>query len=742
MSRFFIICCFFIGNSLLFGQNDYRKITAFADEQMAIGNYNYALQFYQQAMTIDSSEYELLWKVSLCQQALKNYPKAAYYFAKVYTREECRIYPSSLLNWALMEKQCGHYEKAIELFKNAKKKYAKNKKDYLYLKSKREFESCLWAQTALKDTTTVDLLTLPNEVNSPFSEFGHLFADNRLYFSSLRADSSTTADEILSSDYTNKLFVFNVEKSTLKAVNELNQQSEHVSNGTFSLDGKRYYFSRCIQDSAQYSCKIYCAKTSDKSWNIVTELGEIINAPNASTSMPSIGSVNGQEVLFFCSNKADGKGGMDIYYATIKQNGNQYSKPKALNAINSPDNEVTPWFDNKSQQLYFSSSWWDGFGGLDVFSAKISDGFTLETPKNRGIPVNSCENDNYYFEAGDSLFVSSNRLGSLYTNNPTCCSDIFAFQLPKTFIPPTKKETFTELNRRLPVTLYFHNDIPNPKSTEPTTSINYLSTYNDYMALTETYKEEYANGLSGDAARNAQEDIESFFVEFVAKGVTNFNIFQELLLEELEKGNHIQLNIRGFASPLAKTDYNVNLTKRRIQSLINQLKISNNGEFIPYLNATALNGARLIINVIPNGEYAANKFTSDNPNDSKNSIYSRAAAIERKIEIQSVELVQRHPILDSIQLAQSIIYLKNAELKRNDPINFVLFNEGKQNISIDRIEISSNNVKFTGKKLLNGASQTTLSFQLNDLPTDKFTCTISVYLSNCPIPLILGIMGD
>jgi hypothetical protein len=98
--------------------------------------------------------------------------------------------------------------------------------------------------------------------------------------------------------------------------------------------------------------------------------------------------------------------------------------------------------------------------------------------------------------------------------------------------------------------------------------------------------------------------------------------------------------------------------------------------------------------------------------------------------------------LDSIQLAQSIIYLKNAELKRNDPINFVLFNEGKQNNSIDRIEISSNNVKFTGKKLLNGASQTTLSFQLNDLPTDKFTCTISVYLSNCPIPLILGIMGD
>lgn len=742
MSRFFIICCFFIGNSLLFGQNDYKKITVFADGQMANGNYNYALKYYQQAMTIDSSQFELLWKVGLCQQALKNYPKAAYYYAKVYAKEESRIYPSSLLNWALMEKQCGHYEKAIELFKNAKKKYAKNKKDYLYLKSKREFEACLWAQTALKDTTIVDLLTLPNEVNTPFSEFGHLITNNRLYFSSLRADSSTTADEILSSDYTNKLFIFDGNNSALKPVNELNIPSEHVSNGTFSLDGKRFYFSRCIQDSTQYNCRIYCAYISNNSWNNIAELGEIINAPNASTSMPAIGSVNGQEVLFFCSNKAEGKGGMDIYYSIIKQNGNQYSKPKALNAINSPDNEVTPWFNNNTQHLYFSSTWWDGFGGFDVFSTKIGEGFTLETPKNKGIPVNTCENDNYYFEAGDSLFVSSNRLGALYTNNPTCCSDIFAFQLPKTIVPPTKKETFTELNRRLPVTLYFHNDIPNPKSTDPTTAINYMSTYNDYMALTETYKEEYAKGLTGDAARNAQEDIESFFIEYVAKGVIDFNLFQELLLEELEKGNHIQLNIRGFASPLAKTEYNVNLTKRRIQSLINQLKISNSGKFIPYLNATALNGARLIINEIPSGEYAANKFTSDNPNDSKNSIYSRAAAIERKIEIQSVELIERHPIWDSIQLVQPIIYLKNAQLNSKTPINFLLYNEGKQHISIDRIEFSNNIITYNGKKQINGESQTTLSFLLNELPTEKFNCTISVYLSSCPIPLILSVMGD
>ena len=39
---------------------------------------------------------------------------------------------------------------------------------------------------------------------------------------------------------------------------------------------------------------------------------------------------------------------------------------------------------------------------------------------------------------------------------------------------------------------------------------------------------------------------------------------------------------------------------------------------------------------MPFGEYTANKLTSDNTNAQKNSIYSRSAGIERKIEILSV----------------------------------------------------------------------------------------------------------
>ena len=140
-------------------------------------------------------------------------------------------------------------------------------------------------------------------------------------------------------------------------------------------------------------------------------------------------------------------------------------------------------------------------------------------PINPGLPTNSPANDTYYFVHGDTNYVTSNRLGVYYSKNPTCCSDIFSLQKPVIVIPPTPKETLAELNKRLPVTLYFHNDWPDPKTNATTTKINYIDNYHDYVALIPTYKKEYSSGLTGERNLEAQEDIESFFTEYVDQGV-------------------------------------------------------------------------------------------------------------------------------------------------------------------------------------------------------------------------------
>ena len=95
---------------MLFGQNNLSKYLDFAQEQYDKGDYFYALQYYEKAMEIDSATVDILWNYAQTLRAYKDYRKAEYYYEKVYGREEAAIYPSSLLNWGLMQKQNGKYD--------------------------------------------------------------------------------------------------------------------------------------------------------------------------------------------------------------------------------------------------------------------------------------------------------------------------------------------------------------------------------------------------------------------------------------------------------------------------------------------------------------------------------------------------------------------------------------------------------------------------------------------------------
>lgn len=638
MSRLYLIL-FFAGGfwSTFFSQSELSKYLKYAEEQYKKGDFYYALDYYQKALEIDSNSVSILWSYAETLRAYKDYRQAEIYYAKVYAKESALLYPSSLLQWGLMQKQNGKYDQAIETFKLAKKKYAKDKKGYNYLKARRELESCLWAKEQL--TGSQEIQTLSEQINSKDAEFGHVIVDNKLIFSSLKADSVSTEEEVYGKNYHTHLYQQSLQTSNSKPerIEALFFDKMNTGNGAFSLDSSRFYFSLCADEGHNYKCKIMVAQYRDGKWFAPDSLGEIINEPGSNSTMPCIANWDEKEVLIFVSDRSGTEGGLDLWYSEIK-GGNQYGKVRNIKTLNSLDNETSPWWNTQTKTLYFSSSWHDGLGGLDVF-ASVYNG-QLNEPKNMGLPYNSPANDLYYFQHSNREYITSNRLGVRYSKNPTCCSDIFYVETPEIEPPKNPKETLEELSKRLPVTLYFHNDVPDPKSVLPTTDVNYINSYTDYRAMLEKYQKEYASGLSGEKAEDAKEDIESFFLEYVDQGVKDLNQFRDLLLEELQKGAKINLTIKGFASPLAKSDYNVNLTKRRIASLVNYLNAYEGGIFSEYISQTAKNGGKLTFSEVPFGEYTANTLVSDNLNDQKNSVYSRAAGLERKIEIQSVQFIK------------------------------------------------------------------------------------------------------
>jgi len=636
MSRLYITGLFIAFCLTCYSQNKVLNYLNYGDEKYKKGDVVNALDYYKQALDLDSNSVAINWKYAEALKAYKDYEKSAHYYGIVYQKEGAKIYPASLINYALMVKQTGDYDQAISLFKKAKTIYANDKKSYFYLKSKRELEACLWAKSTSNLTAECITNPLPSSVNTENSEFGHSISDGTFYFSSLRADSINSKEEVFTPNYTTSLFQSKQVEGSFeesKKITSLVAANINVGNGSFSLNKTRFYFSICKNDNFNYSCKIAVANYRDGVWSSVDTLGEIINATGANTTMPHIANWNGIETLFFASDREGTEGGMDIWYSQLK-NGNQFSKVRNMKEINTVDNDLCPWWDEKSNTLYFSSSWYNGFGGLDIFKSTFSNQFSA--PENIGKPFNSSANDLYYFQQQDTAYLSSNRKGVKFSKNPTCCSDIFSVVPFRKEIDSTELittiETFETLMKRLPVTLYFHNDVPNPKSTDTTTTLNYLTTYAEYTKLLSTYQEEYSEGLIPEKAQIAKEEIESFFIEYVDQGVKDLSIFSDLLFKELQKGTRIKLIIKGFASPLAKSDYNVKLTKRRIASLKNYLAELENGEFSTYIE----NGTLQFVEV-PFGENNANKMTSDNFHDQKNSVYSKAAAVERKIEIISIE---------------------------------------------------------------------------------------------------------
>ena len=694
MSRLYIIIVLSLFSTFSFSQQELKKYLEFAREKYLEGDYIYALEYYGKAMEIDSNSINTLWEYAETLRAYKDYPKAAFYYGKVYEREGGELYPSSLRPHGLMLKQCGRYDEALEVFKRARKRYRSNSRGYLARKSRQEIESTVWAKANAGDSLNFIFEALPEHINTPNAEFGHTVYNDKLHFSSLRADSISEKEEVYDPSYSTHLFFSEINEEGFNdemKIDGVNWEEASTGNGTYSLDGKRFYFSYCKDEGYNYRCKILVAYVENNKYVDVDTLGDIINVPGANTTMPFIGEWDGGEVLFYASDREGGSGGMDIWYSFIR-NGNQFTKPRNVRRINTLDDELSPFWDGENNTLYFSSSWHNGFGGQDVFKS-VYDGQFGE-PENLMEPINSPANDIYFFMTStkDSAFVSSNRLGSNYSKNPTCCSDIFMVRKPIEIGPPPIEETLEDLNRRLPVALYFHNDIPNPRSWDTTSSVNYMDSYYDYIEMIDQYKKEYSRGLKNEKAEDAKDDIADFFIEYVQQGVRDLEQFRDLLLIELERGRKIEMLIKGFASPLAQTDYNVNLTKRRIASLVNYLKAYDGGVFRKYLEGTAENGGELRIIQIPFGEYQADHITSDNPNDVQNSVYSRAAAIERKIEIQSVDVIREE---ESIVLLNANQLIFDAGKQNEGTViehTFILRNNGDVVIEIeeDRIEVSQN----------------------------------------------------
>jgi hypothetical protein len=120
------------------------------------------------------------------------------------------------------------------------------------------------------------------------------------------------------------------------------------------------------------------------------------------------------------------------------------------------------------------------------------------------------------------------------------------------------------------------------------------------------------------------------------------------LYNYLSSGYGMELVLRGFASPLAETEYNRILTSRRVSAVINHFYKYQNGLFREYITK-----GQLRIRVEPNGEDKVTFDASDDTKNKKKSVYGLRAMKERRVEIQEISRFEFNP-KDNFNLNESL----------------------------------------------------------------------------------------
>lgn len=634
-----------------------------AEKAFVKQDYYSALHYWRNALERKPKAVEAWYQYAHAARHFYAFEVASEAYEKVLKYRTEGTYPSTNYYMGLVLKGLGQYEAALTAFTA----YAEQTGPKEFEKSLLlHMRACQEAKKKLAAKATHTVTPLSKRINTAYSDFGAWQQADTLYFSSYRFDNKK--DKAVPKRKIAKI-LYTTGTGRGRAIRTLNSDTLHTAHTTLSLNGNRLYYTLCrYQEEGGIKCELYYRKKARRNrWGTrAYRLPAPINLPKHTHTQPSIGydSTLQAEVLYYVSDRPGGQGGLDIWWSKVGPGENQFSAPQMFSG-NTAFDEITPFVSSSSQLLYFSANYPEGLGGFDIYSQVLNQGNAI-APSALPPPINGSYNDLYFTtQPGlQSGYFSSNRPGDKYLDavSKSCCNDLYQFakiptpDLPRTDslivdkskpsqpIPPLRAPPIaaedtvsplpipTQLSAFLPLALYFDNDEPDPRTRRRNTKKDYLSTYEPYVAAEETYLSEYGSLFPAEEQETAEERMLSFFEEDIRYGAERLKQFSALLLERLAAGDKVEIFVKGYTSPRAKSDYNLLLGKRRVSSLINHFKSYQNGVFLDYLKE-----GQLLISEKSFGETTAAGDISDDLGDIRRSVYSIGAARERRVEIVEVK---------------------------------------------------------------------------------------------------------
>ena len=423
--------------------------------------------------------------------------------------------------------------------------------------------------------------------NSRRADFCPMFLDSKndvLYFTSSRDKATgTVKSEITGAKNCDVFFSKKDDKGKWSnpelVEGDLNTEFDEGITA-FTPDGQTMYFAKALRKTdSGTSVEIYKASRSEAKWSGASKF-EITADTLSAYDDPAV-SKDGKW-LYFSSDMPGGQGGKDLWrvmisdgHGTLENLGEQ---------INTPGDERFPYVRDDST-LYFSSNGHAGFGGLDLFRARLqpSGRWFVE---NMGSPMNSSGDDfGITFESeGEKGFFSSNRKDARGYDH------IFSFEKPdlKVWISGYVLDKDEEPVPNALIRIV-GNDGSNQKAVaKPDGSFRFdLQRGVSYVMLAGANG--YLNGKQQFTSDMEEEDAE-YGVDFILAAMTKPQVIENIfydynkatlrpeskaaldsMVQVLNDNPYITIEMGSHTDRVGSDDYNNKLSERRAKSVVDYL---------------------------------------------------------------------------------------------------------------------------------------------------------------------------
>lgn len=421
-----------------------RKVRGLATNSLRMGDTYSALVYYKEWVKRKPENVEVNFQLAELYRNSRDYAHASESYWKVLkSKGGENKYPMALFFAGDMDMHTGKYSEARSNFIKFKRIASEMKDKWWKKLTLNKIEGCEYAISLKDSVNSAEVEHLDASINKAHIEFSPIPIDSTtLIYGSLVSDEVEFYDlnEVDSTEIpTRQFYLAKKENGKWSSKGEytdpVGETDAHIGNGALSPDGKRFFFTQCRENfQGKVICHLYYSVKENGVWGEPTKMNDLINLPNYTTTQPTIGreSKRNQEVIYFVSDRPDGKGGLDIWFTEFHARTKRFRQPKnAGTAVNTPGTEFTPYYDISTHNLYYSSDGKVGIGGLDVYKIEGEKSkWKKDSLVHMGKAINSPADDFDFVLNKDRQtgFLVSNREGGVALMNATCCDDIYSFE--------------------------------------------------------------------------------------------------------------------------------------------------------------------------------------------------------------------------------------------------------------------------------------------------------------------------